>query len=168
MLLNRQRNIRPLVSGWVTLLILLFIAAPPALANRSVQNGDTIEIHYTGKLKDNSVFDKSEGKPPLKFTVGTNQVITGMDNAVLGMKVGDSKTVSIPPKEAYGQYDDKKMIQVPKDKLPPGVKIGDQLVNQNGRVVVVKTIGGEYVTLDVNHVLAGKTLIFDIKLVSIK
>lgn len=165
---NRQKKIRPLVPGWVTVLILLFIAASPALAQRSVQNGDTIEIHYTGKLEDNSVFDKSEGKPPLKFTVGTKQVITGMDNAVIGMKVGDKKTISIPPKEAYGSHDEKKMIQVPKNKLPAGVKVGDELVNQHGQVVVVKTVSGENVTLDVNHFLAGKTLIFDIELVSIK
>ncbi|MFQ5674103.1 MAG: peptidylprolyl isomerase [Nitrospinales bacterium] len=126
-----------------------------------------MQIHYTGKLQDNSVFDKSEGRPPLQFTLGSGQVIPGMDKAVTGMKVGESKTVSIPPEEAYGNYSEKMIFEVPTDKLPPGVKAGEKLMNPHGQRVTVKDIQGKTAHLDGNHFLAGKTLIFDIELMSI-
>jgi len=145
----------------------LVSVGPVSGGGQAAKNGDTVQIHYTGKLQDNSVFDKSEGKPPLKFTVGAKQVIPGMDKAVTGMKVGESKTVTIPPEEAYGNYDEKMIFEVPTNKLPAGVKAGEKLMNPHGQTVTVKEIQGDKTLLDGNHFLAGKTLIFDIKLMSI-
>lgn len=140
---------------------------PVFASGPAAKKGDTVQIHYTGKLQDNSVFDKSEGRPPLQFTLGSGQVIPGMDKAVTGMKVGESKTVSIPPEEAYGNYSEKMIFEVPTDKLPPGVKAGEKLMNPHGQRVTVKDIQGKTAHLDGNHFLAGKTLIFDIELMSI-
>jgi peptidylprolyl isomerase len=103
--------------------------ATPALAgDRAVQEGDVIEIHYTGKLKDDTIFDKSEGREPLKFTVGTKQIIAGMNKAVVGMKVGETKTVTMSPEEAYGPYNDKLIFEIETEKLPPQAKAGSQLM----------------------------------------
>ncbi|CCQ90405.1 Peptidyl-prolyl cis-trans isomerase [Nitrospina gracilis 3/211] len=156
-------------SVWFLALIAVLLVTSPVWAeDRTVKEGDVIEIHYTGKLKDDTVFDKSEGRDPLKFTVGTEQIISGMNKAVMGMKVGESKTVTMVPDEAYGPYNDKLVFQIEKSKLPPQVQSGSQLMDGQGNIVTVKDIQGEMATLDANHMLAGKTLIFDIKLVSIQ
>lgn len=147
---------------------LLLVTSPVWAGDRTVKEGDVIEIHYTGKLQDDTVFDKSEGREPLKFTVGTQQIISGMNKAVMGMKVGESKTVTMSPDEAYGPYDDKLVFQIETSKLPPQVTSGAQLMDGQGNIVTVKDIQGDMATLDANHMLAGKTLIFDIKLVSIQ
>lgn len=164
-----MRHAHTFQTGWILGLAALFMFASPALAeDRAVKEGDVIEIHYTGKLEDNTVFDKSEGREPLKFTVGTNQIITGMNKAVVGMKVGEQKTVKMPPEDAYGPYDDKLIFEIDAEKLPPQAKAGSQLMDGQGNIVTVKDIHGNKATLDANHFLAGKTLIFDIKLVSIQ
>jgi FKBP-type peptidyl-prolyl cis-trans isomerase 2 len=136
--------------------------------DRVAKDGDKVSIHYTGKLDDQSVFDTSENREPLEFTLGEPKIIPGMNNAVRGMKVDQSKTVSIPSDEAYGPYDDKLVFEVPTKNLPPGVKTGTPLRDPQGNMVLVKEVKGEKSVLDANHILAGKTLIFDIKLVSIK
>ncbi|CAI2719355.1 FKBP-type peptidyl-prolyl cis-trans isomerase [Nitrospina watsonii] len=164
-----MRNASKIGSVWFLGLVAVLMMASTAWADdRAVKEGDVIEIHYTGKLQDDTVFDKSEGREPLKFTVGTKQIIPGMNQAVVGMKVGESKTVSMDPGDAYGPYDDKLIFQVEKSKLPPEVQSGAQLMDGQGNIVTVKDIQGDMATLDANHMLAGKTLIFDIKLVSIQ
>jgi len=146
----------------------LVIWALPAVAgDRMAKDGDTVSIHYTGKLDDQSVFDTSENREPLEFTLGDENLIPGMNNAVRGMKAGESKTVSIAPDEAYGPYDDKLVFEVPTKNLPPGVKAGTPLRDPQGNMVLVKEVNEEKSILDANHILAGKTLIFDIKLVSV-
>ena len=146
----------------------MLFAAPVTAEDRMAKDGDMVSIHYTGKLKDNTVFDTSEGRDPLEFPLGTDQIIPGFNEGIRGMKVGETKTISIDPKDAYGQYDDKLVFEVPTKNLPAGVQAGSFLRDPNGGKVLVKEVKGEKSILDANHALAGKTLIFDLKLVGIK
>jgi peptidylprolyl isomerase len=136
--------------------------------DRVAKDGDKVSIHYTGSLEDKTVFDTSENREPLEFTLGDKNLIAGMTNGVRGMKVGESKTITIPQEEGYGPYDDKLVFEVPTKNLPPGVKAGTPLRDPQGNMVMVKEVNAEKSLLDANHILAGKTLIFDIKVVSIK
>jgi len=137
-----------------------------------VRKGDNVQVHYTGKLEDGTVFDSSEGKGPLEFTVGSGQVIAGFDEAVTGMKVGDSKTVHIPVEKAYGERNDEMVIQAPIEQVPPDLKpeLGMRLEmgGMNGELlrVVVTEITDTHITLDANPPLAGKDLTFDLNLVA--
>ncbi|WP_027257561.1 FKBP-type peptidyl-prolyl cis-trans isomerase [Leisingera aquimarina] len=138
-----------------------------------VKNGDTVRIHYTGKLTDGTVFDSSEGRDPLEFTVGAGHVIAGMDAGLEGMAVGENKTLDIPCAEAYGPISPAARQEIPREGIPEDIplELGTQLQMQSpdGQVlpVTVVEVGDETVTLDANHFLAGKDLIFDIELVSV-
>ena len=137
------------------------------------KSGDTVRIHYTGKLDDGTEFDSSLGSEPLEFAVGGGQVIPGFDNAVEGMAVGDNKSVSIEPGEAYGDRHEQLVQDVPKSALPEEIDavVGMQLQGQGpeGEVTrfVVTAVSEETITLDANHPLAGHRLNFDIELVEI-
>ena len=137
------------------------------------KSGDTVRIHYTGTLDDGTQFDSSAGRDPLEFALGGGQVIPGFDNAVDGMTVGDSKTVTIPPEEAYGQRHEQLVQQVSRDALPDEIEpaVGMQLQSQSpeGQVMmlVVTEVGDESITVDANHPLAGQALTFEIELVEI-
>ena len=137
------------------------------------KTGDTVKIHYTGTLEDGTEFDSSAGREPLEFEMGSGQVIPGFDTAVDGMTIGDSKTVTIPPGEAYGDRHDQLVQQVPKSALPDDMKpeVGMQLQSQSpeGQVMnlVVVEVEEESITVDANHPLAGKALTFAIELVEI-
>ena len=137
----------------------------------AIKNGDTISVNYTGKFDDGDIFDTSEGRSPLKFTVGAGQLIKGFDNAVIGMKAGEEKTVTISPEEGYGNRREDMVIDMPKKHVPEGMKLEKgmqvQLTDQGGNPVpaVVDEIGEDVVKMDVNHPLAGKTLIFAISIV---
>lgn len=139
----------------------------------TAKSGDTVSIHYTGRLNDGSVFDSSEGREPLSFTLGSGQVIPGFDNGVTGMTTGEKKTIEIPAKEAYGESDPNAVVQVALSDFPEGVtpEVGLplQLGMEDGGVmqVVVSEVTDETATLDANHPLAGKDLIFDLELVEI-
>ncbi|BDA73543.1 peptidyl-prolyl cis-trans isomerase, FKBP-type, putative [Rivularia sp. IAM M-261] len=135
--------------------------------------GDTVTVHYTGKLTDGTVFDSSSGGDPLEFTIGTGQLIPGFEDAVVGMNAGDSKTTHIPVDQAYGTYRDDMVIEVDREQMPPELEpeIGQQLQLQQptGQVipVVITEISDSTITLDANHPLAGEDLVFDIQLVGI-
>ena len=137
------------------------------------KTGDTVKVHYTGKLNDGSVFDTSEGREPLEFKIGGGQVIAGFDEALSGMEVGESKTVTIPADKAYGPHQQEMVMVVDRSKLPDELEpqMGQQLqVGQpDGQtfVVTVAAISGEEVTLDANHPMAGKDLTFELQLVEI-
>ena len=137
------------------------------------KSGDKVKVHYKGTLNDGSVFDSSEGREPLEFVVGSGQVIPGFDNAVMGLSVGESKSVNIPSAEAYGPYQENMVLAIEKDKFPAGLSltVGEQLQipSQNGQpvVVVIKEVTDDKVTLDANHPLAGQDLNFNIELVEI-
>lgn len=136
-----------------------------------VRRGDNVKIHYTGTLDDGSVFDSSEGKEPLSFAVGSGQVIVGFDEAVMGMKVGESKTVHIPCEKAYGERNDEMVIQAPIEQVPPDLnpEVGMRLEmgGANGEIlrVVVAEVAETHITLDANPPLAGKDLTFKLELV---
>lgn len=137
------------------------------------KSGSTVKIHYTGTLEDGTEFDSSAGREPLEFALGSGQVIAGFDNAVDGMTVGDSKTVTIAPGEAYGERHDQLVQEVPKSALPEEMKpeVGMQLQSQSpdGQVMnlVVTDVADETITVDANHPLAGKALTFAIELVEV-
>ena len=138
-----------------------------------VKNGDTVKVHYTGKLTDGEVFDSSTGGDPLEFVVGGGNIIQGFDTAVVGMTVGDRKTIEIPPEKGYGERDDKLVAEIDRSQVPDNVELqvgaAMQVKHANGQVmnVTVANLTDAHVTLDANHPLAGKTLTFDIELVEI-
>ncbi len=139
-----------------------------------VKSGDTVAIHYTGTLTDGATFDSSQGRDPLEFTVGSGQIIPGLDKALPGMEVGDKKVVAVPADEAYGQADPNARQAVPRADIPAEIPldIGTQLQVQTptgqAMPVTVVEVTDEQVTLDANHPLAGKDLTFAIELVEIK
>lgn len=138
-----------------------------------VKTGDTVRIHYTGTLTDGSTFDSSEGRDPLEFTVGSGQIIPGLDSAMPGMAVGDKKVVEVAADDAYGQPNPEALQAVPRGDIPADIPLdlGTQLQVQTptGQVmpVTVIEVTEEQVTLDANHPLAGKDLTFAIELVEI-
>jgi len=136
-----------------------------------IKKGDKIQVHYTGTLDDGTIFDSSEGKEPLAFEAGAGQMIKGFDQAVIGMKVGEEKTIKIPPEEAYGEYNKEFIQKVPKDKIPPEAKLDDTLIVSTAtgqRQAKIIELTDTEATLDLNHPLAGKTLNFKIKIVEVK
>ena len=138
------------------------------------KDGDIVDVHYTGTLEDGSEFDSSEGKDPLQFTIGAGQMIAGFDNAVYGMKVGETKTVTIPAAEAYGPHDEDLVTEVNRDELPEGMNptVGQQIgvTYEGGQqgLATITEVTETTVTLDTNPPLAGKDLIFELKLVKIR
>ncbi|MEO9210904.1 MAG: peptidylprolyl isomerase [Ginsengibacter sp.] len=139
-----------------------------------VKKGDHVSVHYTGKLTTGEQFDSSVGRDPLAFTVGAGQMIKGFDDAIPGMEVGEKKTITIAPKEAYGEKNLDAIIEFPKSNIPAEMKLEIgmklQLQDESGRPfpVVVAEIKDDVIILDANHELAGKELIFDIELVEVK
>jgi peptidylprolyl isomerase len=139
-----------------------------------VKSGDTVKVHYHGKLNDGTTFDSSEGREPLEFEVGSGSVIAGFDNGVTGMKVGDKKTINIPVDEAYGQLQDDLLMEFPLDRFPADMKpeVGMELNMSNGAgqdfPVIITEVRDTSVVLDANHPLAGEDLTFDLELVEIK
>jgi peptidylprolyl isomerase len=138
-----------------------------------VKKGDTVKVDYTGKLDDGTQFDSSKGRQPLQFVVGAGSMIQGFDEAVVGMKVGDTKTIKIPPEKAYGTVRPDLVFKVSPDQFPEGTKpkVGEQYQAGNGAQVMtvrVVEVTDKEVTLDANHQLAGKTLTFDITMVEVK
>ena len=138
-----------------------------------VKPGDKVRIHYTGSLEDGTVFDSSEGRDPLEFTVGTGMVIVGLDRELPGMSVGEKKTTTIPAEDAYGPHDPQGLMEVPRENIPAEIplEVGLQLQMRapDGQAmpVTVAAVTDETVTMDANHFLAGKTLVFDFEVVSI-
>jgi len=137
------------------------------------KKGDKVKVHYTGRLNDGSEFDSSKDREPLEFEIGSQQVISGFEDAVVGLKTGESVTVNIPSDNAYGPRVDEMVLKIEKEKLPPDFnpELGQQfqLPQQNGQnvVVTVTDISDTQIELDANHPLAGKDLTFDIQLVEI-
>jgi len=135
-----------------------------------VKDGDTVKVHYTGTLEDGTVFDSSEGRDPLEFTLGEGQLIPGFEKTVLGMTAGESRTVNIPAGEAYGPYRDEMVLAVPRSQFPPdmapepGMQLQVGQDDDQGMLVTITRITDEEVTLDANHPLAGKDLTFTIQL----
>ncbi|MDD4163506.1 MAG: peptidylprolyl isomerase [Methanothrix sp.] len=135
--------------------------------------GDTVKVHYSGKLGTGVLFDTSEGSDPLQFELGSGRLISGFEEAVVGMSPGESKTVNIPPEKGYGIYREDRVFKIDKKDLPEDIVPAEgmtlEVCDSNGVMVPVQIteIEGNTITLDANHPLCELTLIFDIKLVEI-
>src|SRR5690606_41130844 len=125
--------------------------------------GDTVRVHYTGRFEDGTVFDTSQGREPIEFTLGEHEVIPGFENAVAGMQAGETKTTQIPPEDAYGERREDLLIDVPRAEVPADIdpQVGQTLQVQGagGQVfpVVVASVGEDTITLDANHPLDRKS-----------
>ena len=139
----------------------------------TVKDGDVISLHYTGSLDDGTVFDTSEQGSPLSFTVGAGEVIPGFEEGVRGMEIGETREFNIAPEQAYGEYHEDLVRVVPRSAFPPNITpemgLGFELELPSGQTLPVRIIDveGDEVTLDANHLLAGETLTFKIRLLSI-
>lgn len=136
------------------------------MADSAVSEGDTVHVHYTGKLDDGEVFDSSTGRDPLSFEVGSGQVIPGFDAAVRGLQVGESKTIRIEAADAYGERRDDLVGRVDKERAPDGLSAGDAVMVGDQRATVVE-VDDQGIVLDANHPLAGRALNFEIEVVSV-
>lgn len=137
------------------------------------KSGDTVKVHYTGKFEDGTEFATSIHNDPLQFTIGEGQVISGLELAVMGMRPGEVKTAEILAEQAYGLYQEGKVVEIKRDRFPAHLEL------QIGTVLRMRKAGGEKirrivttvsetsVTLDANHPLAGEDLTFDLQLVEI-
>jgi len=137
------------------------------------KNGDTVTVHYTGKLEDGTVFDSSANRDPLEFTLGEGLLIPGFEQAVLGMSPGESKTAEVSADQAYGPHREEMVVEIDRQEFPPHFQpeVGQQLQipQSEGQVarLIVTAVSEQKVTLDANHPLAGRDLTFDIQLVEI-
>lgn len=141
--------------------------------SKAAKDGDLVQVHYTGRLIDGTEFDSSKGLEPLAFVVGSGDVIAGFDAAVRGLKPGKSRTVTVPVEEAYGPVQPELIARVPRADLPADLEleVGQQMTvtqeEDESFAVMVTAFDDGFVTLDANHPLAGKELVFDIELISI-
>jgi FKBP-type peptidyl-prolyl cis-trans isomerase 2 len=164
--------------------VLLIFMAEDITKNTSkkIENGDTISVNYIGKLEDGTIFDTSikeaaieagiynqmRDYEPLTFTVSAGQMIKGFDEGVVGMKVGEEKTFTIPPEEAYGEYIEELARELPVDAVDFTPEIGMQLVTDNGLTGTITEVRENNFVVDFNHDLAGKTLVFLVRIVSVE
>jgi len=138
-----------------------------------IKDGNTVKVHYTGKLGDGTIFDSSADRDPLAFTLGAGMMIPGFEKGVMGMEINEEKTVTIEPADAYGETREDMIVEIPKTQLPPEmeIKVGMELVSQGNDgqqfPVTVTEVKADSIKIDANHKLAGKTLTFEIKVVEI-
>lgn len=140
---------------------------------KTIKNGSVVSLQYAVSSEDGKTIESNEGKDPLKYTHGSQQIIPGLEKELAGMKVGGEKRVRVKPEDGYGPVDPKRIQAFPKEDIPPnGLKVGAVLVARGPQgqpiPVTVKEIKDNTVVLDFNHPLAGKTLIFDIKVLDIE
>ncbi len=139
-----------------------------------VKTNDTVKVHYTGKLTNGQVFDSSLEREPIEFTVGGGQIIPGLENGLIDMKVNEKKTIEIPQAEAYGDVKDELFMEVPKSQLPQEIEpeVGMGLVSKNPdgseRQLRVAEVKDDSILVDANHPLAGQDLVFDVEVMEIK
>lgn len=136
------------------------------------RSGDTVRVHYTGRLQDGAEFDSSRDRQPIEFQLGAGQVIRGFDDAVAGMQPGDEQTITVAAEDAYGAHRDELVFRIPRDQIPAEIdpQVGQQLQMAQGdnvSVVTIRQVTEDAVQLDANHPLAGEELTFDLKLVEI-
>lgn len=141
---------------------------------KEAQVGDVVSVHYTGKLNNGEVFDSSRDRDPMEFTLGKEELLAGFEDGVVGMKPGESRSVTLEPENAFGDRREDLLLKLPKKEFPqnitPSVGLQLKLSNASGNemTVVVTKVGEESVTLDGNHPLSGQTVVFDIELLEIK
>lgn len=138
-----------------------------------INQNSTVTVNYTGKLEDGSIFDTSlvEGREPLKAKLGEGQLIPGFESGLIDMTIGENKTIEINPTEAYGEYNDELIVEVPKNNVPENVEVGMMLQTfgpMGPSIVKVLEIKDEVIVIDANHPLAGKKLIFELEVVGVE
>lgn len=141
-----------------------------ACAEQALQIGDGMKVtmEYTLTLPDKTVVDSTASQAPFSYTQGNQEIIPGLEKMLAGLKAGDKKRITVPAADAYGLYDEKKKITVPKKNVPPEVQVGTRLRAQNGMEVKVLEVKPDSVVLDVNHPLAGKDLTFDVNIIKVE
>ena len=159
--------------GVLVLMAALVVGCGGGAEGNGAAEGDTVQVHYTGTLDDGTVFDSSEGGEPFTFVIGDGSVISGFDEAVRGMEVGEVKTVTIPAADAYGEYQEDLVIVVGRDTLGEDLKVGDLVTLQNVdtqevRLFFVIDISDTEIILDGNAELAGEDLTFELEMVAIE
>ena len=148
-------------------------APPGPAAAPAIENGSMVHLEYTLSDDAGKVIDTNKGQQPLTYTQGNRQLMAGLENQLAGLRAGQEKKVVLKPDEAFGLIDPSAQTEVPKDALPPeSLVVGAQLMARNAageeRPIVVKEIKDKTVVVDLNHPLAGKTLVFDIKVLGIE
>lgn len=140
---------------------------------KTIESGSTVEVHYTGTLSNGEVFDSSQGRDPLKVTIGQGQLIAGFENSLMGMVLNEKKTFTLAPEEAYGPRNDEAMRQFPRSDLPPDLEVQEgqmlALSTQDGQQIPARVaqLDDESIILDLNHPLAGQSLTFEVEVVAI-
>ncbi|MDD4353118.1 MAG: peptidylprolyl isomerase [Candidatus Nanoarchaeia archaeon] len=155
------------------LIYLIFVILLSGCVNKmNIENGDQVSLEYTGTLSDGTVFDSNVGQNALEFTAGAGQMIAGFDTAVIGMSIGQEKTFTLPPEQAYGNKRDELIQNINKSELKEAIGtepvVGMPLSASNGMSGMITLISNEVVSIDFNHELAGKSLTFTIKILDIK
>jgi len=141
--------------------------------SNEVKFGDTVKVHYKAMTKDSIIFDSSSQIDPLIFTIGDGQIIPAFEQALIGMQIGEKKTINLQAEEAFGPYVEELVTTVEKSQLPPNLELKKdqqlQIQQPDGQIILVKVvdINENNVTFDANHPLAGKDITFDINLVEI-
>ena len=136
-----------------------------------MKQGSKVQVHYTGTLNDGTVFDSSEGREPLEFTIGEGQIIPGFENGIKEMKLNQEKTIKIKSENAYGERNNQLIISISRDKFPKEIEVNGRLALKGSQgqniPAVIKEINDNDVKIDLNHPLAGKELTFKVKVVGI-
>lgn len=132
-----------------------------------IETGTSVAVHYEGSLDSGKVFDSSRDRDPLEFIIGSGDVIDGFENAVRPLSVGESVKIRIESDDAYGDRDESLVFDLPASGAPPGLRVGDQVLLDGDRPVIVTEITDATVKADANHLLAGQALTFEIELVSV-
>lgn len=157
-----------IVAAIIIIIGVIYLAANQTSA-QTVQKGDNVSVFYTGTLTNGTIFDTNVGKEPLNFTVGAGEMIPGFDQGVVGMRLDQNKTLTLPPAEAYGEPNPALVIQVPRGQFGNStVAVGMRVQSTQGQMGIIRAVNATNVTVDFNSELAGQTLIFDVKVVSIK
>jgi peptidylprolyl isomerase len=168
-----MKNIRFILICVLTVICLFSAVMLSACGSAVAANGDTVRVDYTLSLSDGTVYQTTVGKQPIEFVVGKGTMLADFEEAVIGMKVGESKTITIPSANAYGEHREDLVITIKRSQIQGGdnIEVGDYLTvtDSGGRTSQVKVIAvsGTDVTIDANHPLTGKDLIFKIDLLKV-
>lgn len=158
---------RTLICGAVVLILVTGRALPTIADDLAVADGLTVWIEYTLTLPDKTLVASNMGKEPAWYVQGQHQIAPGLEKALVGLKAGQEKHVQVPAAEAYGAYDEKARVTVDKSQVPDEVKVGSVLSSPEGAPVKVVEVKDDKVVLDTNHPLAGKDLVFDVKVIKV-
>ena len=172
-----MRNLqRTFILGFVAIALLTsapLVAAQSTTEDKVVMDGAVVSLQYTLSGEDGKTIESNKGREPLKYTQGAKQIIPGLEKGVMGMKVGEEKRVKVKPEDGYGSINDKAFHEFPKEKIPAeSLKVGAVLVARGpkGQSVPARVhqIKEKTVVVDMNHPMAGKTLVFDVKILDIQ